>query len=611
MCGIVGYLGNQEAKSVLIDGLERLEYRGYDSAGIAIFDNKTHKIVLEKEVGKISALKEGVINLKIKGNLGIGHTRWATHGGVTKTNAHPHFDCKKKIFVVHNGIIENYKELKEKLLKRGHKFVSQTDTEVIAHLLEEFSDLALEDALKRVLKMVVGSYALVLFSKKEPGKIVGARKESPLLLAIGDQEYFLASDASAILPYTKKVIYLDDGDIVKITQDGFSIFDLGGRVQNKKISELGWDLAESQKGGYSHFMLKEIMEQKETLENTMRGRININDGSIKLDEFQSIRDRLAKIKKIRLVACGTAYHACLLGKYFFEDLSGIEAEAEIASEFRYRNPVFNKDTAILVVSQSGETADTLAVVKDAKNKGILTLGVVNVMGSTIAREVRATFYSNVGPEIGVASTKAFTGQVVDLFLIAMFFAGLNKKISKIQSKKLQKELINIPQKVKEVLNQKDIIKKTAKKYKNYNHFLYLGRRYSYPLALEGALKIKEISYLHAEGYPAGEMKHGPIAMIDENFPTFVLMTKSSVYDKTFSNIEEIKARKGRVVGVLTKGDRKGFKLLDDAIYIPNAIEFLNPILEASVVQLFAYFVGTLRGFDVDKPRNLAKSVTVE
>ena len=612
MCGIVGYIGKNKDIKIGLEALKRLEYRGYDSAGLSFLDQQTGEIFCLKTAGRISTLEEKIAqsDLDLQGTPSIFHTRWATHGGVTNENAHPHFDCQRNIFLVHNGIIENYRELKEVLIKENHKFQSETDTEVLSHLIEKFFKGNLEEAVRRALRLVKGTYGLAIIAKKDPGKIVVARNASPLVVAFNDQAGIVASDPSALISHSQKVIFLDDGEIGVLKPNGFSIFDLDRRIKEKEQILLNWTIEEAQKGGYPHFMLKEIMEQPDSLRDSQRGRTILEEGIAKLGGLENVKEKLREIKRLIIVACGTAYHAGLVGEYMLEEYAGIPVEVEIASEFRYKKPVLNKDTAVLAISQSGETADTLAAIKEAKEKGILALGIVNSVGSTIARETDAGVYNHAGPEIGVASTKAFTSQLEVLALLTLLL-GRQREMSLVIGQRIVREILRIPDLVKEVLNKNSQIEKIAKKYKDYKDFLYLGRKYNYPVALEGALKLKEISYIHADGYSAGEMKHGTIALINENFPTVAICPSDSVYDKIVSNIEEIKARKGKVIAIATEGNEKIEELVDDVIFIPKTLEILTPILSVIPLQLFAYYVGVLRGCDVDKPRNLAKSVTVE
>jgi glucosamine--fructose-6-phosphate aminotransferase (isomerizing) len=617
MCGIVGYIGKQNAAPILLDGIKSLEYRGYDSAGIAVLGimNNELGITSIKSVGKVSAL-EGKIKLsEFNGSLGIAHMRWATHGQVTEENAHPHSDCGKNIWLAHNGIIENYKELKKELLEKGHRFISETDTEVLAHLIEgimnnELGIMDLKEAVRLALKRVRGTYGLTIIDKREPNKLIAVRNFSPLLLGIGENEYIVASDASAVLRHTRKIIYLNDGEMAILTPHSHQIFNLNNHLIAREPEELEWTKESAQKGGYPHFMLKEIFEQPEAIENSIRGRLVQDAGTAKLGGLENIKKELREIERIHIAACGTAYLAGRIGEYMLEEYAGIPVEVDLASEFRYRKPVFGKNDLMVIISQSGETADTLAALREAKEKEILTLGIVNVVGSTLARETDAGVYQHIGPEIGVASTKAFTSQVAILALLTLFL-GRQRNMSLVSGMRICKELQQISQILRFILDQNDTIKKISEKYQKHRNFFYLGRKYNMPIALEGALKLKEISYVHAEGYGAGEMKHGPIAMIDENFPSIVISPLDSVYDKNISTIEEIKARRGPIIAIATEGDKEIKNLADDVIYIPKTLEMLTPILSVIPLQLFAYHFGVLRGYDVDKPRNLAKSVTVE
>jgi len=609
MCGIVGYIGKREALPILMDGLKRLEYRGYDSAGFSVANGD--RIVTEKAVGKVAELENKINEKDIPGNLGIAHTRWATHGKPSERNAHPHRDCSKKIFLVHNGIIENYKELKHDLEKAGHKFSSETDTEVLAHLIEEYSkQVPFEEAVWRTLAHVRGTYGLAIIDRENPQKLIIARNGSPLVLGVMDDGYVIASDVAPIVRYTDRVIYLDDGEMAEVTGQSCKITNFKRKKVKKEISKIDWSVEEAEKKGYPHFMLKEIMEQPEAVENSIRGRLVVGEGIAKLGGLRDVSERLRRLKRLVIVSCGTSYYAGLVGKYMLEEYTGVRTDVEHASEFRYRKPLLDENTAVLAISQSGETADTLAAIREAKNKGAITLGIVNVVGSTIARETDAGVYNHAGPEIGVASTKAFTSQLSILALLTLFL-GRQREMSFVMGKRIAEELAEIPKLMKSVLNQADEIKKVAEKYSKYSNFLYLGRKYNYPIAMEGALKIKEISYVHAEGYPFGEMKHGPIALIDKNFPTMAIATKDSVYEKTLSGIQEVKARSGKVIAIATKGDREIQKMVDDVIYIPKTLEMLTPLLSVVPLQLFAYHFAVGKGLDVDKPRNLAKSVTVE
>lgn len=610
MCGIIGYIGKNNTVPILIEGLKRLEYRGYDSAGISIVD-ENNNIKIVKKIGKIENLEKALrAQAGISGFCGIAHTRWATHGVVNEINSHPHFDCRKNIFLVHNGIIENYSELKEKLIKEGHRFISQTDTEVVAHLIEKFFDGNLEKAVIRALKSVKGAYGLAVISKKDPNKIVVAKNSSPLLIGLGENEFIVASDASAIMAHTKQVVYLSDGEIAVVNRDKISFTNLNFEKISKKSEILESDSEKNQKGKYPHYMIKEIFEQSEAFKKTMSGRFIKKDGLAKLGGLESVENRLREIERIIIVGCGSAYFAGLIGEYMLEEYAGIPTEVELASEFRYRKPILNKNIAILCISQSGETADTLAALQESKRKGALTLGIVNSVSSSIARETDAGVYNHIGPEIGVASTKAFVSQLCVLALITLFL-GRQRQMSLVEGQKIAKELERLPILIDDVLKQAPKIKKMAKKYHKAKDFFFLGRKYNYPIAMEGALKLKEISYIHAEGYSAGEMKHGPISLIDKNFPTFGIVPSDSVYEKIISNLEEIKAREGPILVIATEGDKKIKKITNDIIYIPKTLEVLTPILSVVPLQLFAYYCAVFRGNDVDKPRNLAKSVTVE
>ena len=611
MCGIIGYIGEQDALPVVVNGLKRLEYRGYDSAGVVVLGSDKKPQVF-KANGNIKALKQKIKGVIVDGYLGIGHTRWATHGEPSVANAHPHWDCQKKIFVVHNGIIENYKSLKARLIQAGHKFVSQTDTEVLPHLIEESMGQgeSLEEAVRLALKSVQGAYAIAVVSSTDPGKIVFAKQSSPLLIGLSKGGNFVASDAAAIVKYTKKVIYLDDGEMGVITSDDFKVTTLDNSYVDKETHLVESEIQEVQKDGFPHFMLKEIHEEPEAVRNAIRGRMIKEEGIAKLGGLESVENDLRDIEKIIIVSCGTSYFAGLAGEYMLEEYANIPTEVEYASEFRYRKSVIGKNTAVLAISQSGETADTLAAVKEAGQKGALTLGLVNVVGSTIARETDAGVYNHAGPEIGVASTKAFVSQLAILALLTVFL-GRQRDMALIMGKRIVGELDKIPDHLEEILKLEPKIKEIAKKYKNYSNFFYLGRKYNLPVALEGALKLKEISYIHAEGYGSGEMKHGPISLIDKEFPTIILCPSDSVYEKAISNLEEVKARKGKVIALATKGNREIKKIADDVLYIPKTLEMLTPILAVLPLHFFAYYAGVLRGCDVDKPRNLAKSVTVE
>jgi glucosamine--fructose-6-phosphate aminotransferase (isomerizing) len=609
MCGIVGYIGKQNATPILIEGLKRLEYRGYDSAGLAVVDG--NKIFGSKSVGKVAQLENKINGKEISGTCGIAHTRWATHGVPSDRNSHPHSDCQGEIYLVHNGIIENYKELKDKLVKKGHKFTSETDSEVIAHLIEEISKKTdFETAIFETLKRLKGTYGLAIINKNQPGKIIAARMGSPLVIGLGHNENIIASDVSAIVRHTDRVIYLEDGEVAIVKPNDCDVINIKRKKIDKKISKLDWTIEKAEKGGFAHFMLKEIFEQPHAIEDAIRGRLVITEGAAKLGGLRDVAEKLRGLERIIIVSCGTSYYAGLIGEYMLEEYAGIPAEVEYASEFRYRKPILDEKTAVLAISQSGETADTLEAVKEAKNKGSLALGIVNTVGSTIARETDAGVYNHAGPEIGVASTKAFTSQLSILVLLTLLL-GRQRQMSYVMGKRIATEAAKIPRLISSILKNSGEIKKIAKKYSKYENFLYLGRKYNYPIACEGALKIKEISYVHAEGYPSGEMKHGPIALIDKNFPSIFIAPRDSVYEKNISGMQEIKARRGPIIAVATVGDESIKKLADDVIYIPKTLEMLTPLLSVIPLQLLAYYVGTLKGYDVDKPRNLAKSVTVE
>ncbi len=608
MCGIFAYTGDKKAAPILIEGLKTLEYRGYDSAGIY-----TEGVGCLKATGFVDNLKKKVDAVAAKsGTSGVAHTRWATHGEPTEKNAHPHSDCKEEIYLVHNGIIENYKEIKDVLLKKKHTFVSETDSEVLAHLIEENFERggSFEQAVLKSLREVRGTYGVAVMHEKEPEKIIAARMGSPIAVGVGDHEHFIASDAAPILAYTKKVVYLNDGEAAVITNDSYAISTLHGRPVKRAPQSIGWDITQAQKGGYPHFMLKEIMEAPEVVLNALRGRLIGREGEVKLDELKKVQKKLGSIKRIIIVACGTAYHAGMVAKYLFEEYVGVPVEVDVASEFRYRKPAIPKDTAFLAISQSGETIDTLSALREAKKQKALVLGIVNVVGSTIARETDAVIYNYAGPEIGVASTKAFISQLTVLSLFALYL-GSHMKMSKEVQRKLAAELLALPEKIHLILNQKEKLKKIAEKYLPYKNFMFLGRKYNYPIALEGALKLKEISYVHAEGVGAGEMKHGAIAMIDEQFPIVAIAPEDSVYEKMISNIQEIKARRGRTFVITTVGNARMAELADDVFSIPHIIEPLTPILSVIPLQLFAYYFAAAKGLNVDRPRNLAKSVTVE
>ncbi|OGG77410.1 glutamine--fructose-6-phosphate aminotransferase [Candidatus Kaiserbacteria bacterium RIFCSPLOWO2_01_FULL_54_24] len=608
MCGIFAYTGKgtKDAGKVLLQGLTSLEYRGYDSAGI--FTPESGGV---KTPGAVAELRKKIPK-GFKGKSGIAHLRWATHGEPTQVNAHPHSDCEGEIWLVHNGIIENWQELRQNLIAKGHTFISNSDTEVIPHLVEEHlkREKDFEKAAIAALKEIRGTYGMAIQYKGEPEKLIAARMGSPIVLGIGKKEHFIASDASPILPHTKKVVFLEDGEVAVITPETHTVYKLEGSRVNRAPEEIEWSAEEAQKGGYEHFMLKEIMEGGETIENTLRGRLIPEKGLAKLGGLESVAHQLKKIERIIIVACGTAYYAGLVGEYMLEEYAGIPVEVELGSEFRYRKPVINERTAVLAISQSGETLDTLEAVREGKRRGALTLGIVNTVGSTIARETDAGVYNHAGPEIGVASTKAFVSQLVALALLTIFL-GRQRGMSAAEGKKIAKELKALPAKVQKVLGTKDVIENLARKYSDARDFLFIGRKYNYPVAFEGALKLKEISYIHAEGCGAGEMKHGPLAMIDNKFPTMALAPSDSVYEKVSSAIQQIKARKGPVIALATEGNEEIKKLADDVIYIPGTLEMLTPILSVIPLQLFAYYFARQKNLNVDRPRNLAKSVTVE
>jgi glucosamine--fructose-6-phosphate aminotransferase (isomerizing) len=606
MCGIFAYTGKKDSVPILLDGLTALEYRGYDSAGIFV----AGKGVI-KSVGAVGNLKKK-INGNLRGYSGIAHLRWATHGEPTETNAHPHHDGSKKIWVVHNGIIENFKELREKLISKGHKFLSSTDTEVIPHLIEHHLKKSkdFEKAVIKALNDIKGTYGIAVSYEDEPDKIIAARCGAPVVIGIGENENFIASDPTPILRHTKNVIYLHDGEVAVITPASYNIYNLENMAVSRDKETIEWSAEQVKKDGYDHFMMKEIMEGPEVIKNTTRGRLMVKEGLAKLGGLELVADKLRTMKRIIIVGCGTAYYAGLVGEYMLEEYAGIPVEVEVGSEFRYRKPIIDEHTILLAISQSGETADTLEAIREAKRKGALTLGIVNTVGSTIARETDAGIYNHAGPEVGVASTKAFISQLTALALLTIFL-GRQRQMSVSTGTQIAKEIQALPEKMKAILAQKNSIKKVAEKYAKSRDFLYIGRKYNYSIAFEGALKLKEVSYVHAEGYGAGEMKHGPLAMIDSGFPTLAIALKDSVYEKMISNIQEIKARKGSVIAISTEGDKEIKDLADDVIHIPKTLEMLSPILAIVPLQLFAYYFAVKKGLNVDRPRNLAKSVTVE
>ncbi|MDV5121017.1 MAG: glutamine--fructose-6-phosphate transaminase (isomerizing) [Candidatus Scalindua sp.] len=608
MCGIVGYIGENKARPVLMNGIRRLEYRGYDSAGISIIND--NKMVSERSVGFVDELEKKLNGKFDKGTLGIVHTRWATHGAPTVENAHPHCDCTGNISIVHNGIIENYNYLKAKLEKEGHIFKSETDSEVIAHLIESHFEGELEDAVRRALKEVDGAYGLAIISLDDPGKLIAARRGSPMIVGIGKGGHFITSDVAAILEYTKEVVYLDDNEIAVLTREKMETTDIDNVQISKSIDAVQWNLDKTEKGGYEHFMLKEIYEQPQSLRDAMLGRFEKDSNLVHLGGLKEKEDVLRDVRRIIIAACGTSWNAGLIGEYMIEEHLEIPVEVEYASEFRYRNPIIEEGTMVLVISQSGETADTLAAMQEAKKKGAVILSICNVVGSSIARESDCGIFLHAGPEIGVASTKAFTSQIAVLFLLTLFLARVRGK-KEVLSSDLTNKLREIPGQVQQILDKKDQIIKIAQLYGDSNNFLYLGRGYNYPVALEGALKLKEISYIHAEGYPAAEMKHGPIALIDKNMPVVFIATTDRVYAKVLNNIEEVRTRGGKVIAIANEQNNEISEMVDHVLYIPETIDVLTPILSVIPLQLLAYHIAVMRGCNVDKPRNLAKSVTVE
>jgi glucosamine--fructose-6-phosphate aminotransferase (isomerizing) len=610
MCGIVGYVGHRSCLPILIEGLKRLEYRGYDSAGVAIQTRGGLKVV--KAAGKIRELEARLAKTPLVGTAGIAHTRWATHGEPSDLNAHPHTDSRGRVALVHNGIIENYAVLKSALEAEGHVFRTETDTEVLAHLIEKYlgRGVNLERAVGTALADVEGTYGIAVMSADEPGTVIGARKGSPLVVGIADGEYFLGSDVAPIVEHTRQVVYLDDGEMAVLTPDGFHTATIGHVPVDKAVHEVEWDLGQIEKGGFPHFMLKEIFEQPESVRNSIRGRLVLADGLARLGGLNMTDEEMLGIRRLIILACGTSWHAGLIGEYMLEEFARIPVEVEYASEFRYRNPIVDEGTLVLVISQSGETADTLAAMREARRKGARVLGIVNVVGSTIARESDGGVYIHAGPEIGVASTKAFTSQVTVLALLTLAF-GRQRALGREAGIEIARELDAIPGRIEAILQRSDAVKKIAEEYCRHENFIYLGRGYNFPVALEGALKLKEISYIHAEGYPAAEMKHGPIALIDENMPVVVICTRDSAYDKVMSNVSEVRARRGRVIAIATEGDTEIASRADHVIHVPSTLPMLQPLLSVVPLQLLAYHVAVLRGCDVDQPRNLAKSVTVE
>ena len=618
MCGIVGYIGNRKAVPIILDGLRRLEYRGYDSAGIAVLNGDNH-LTVRRASGKLRNLEEAIRNNPVDGPYGIGHTRWATHGRPTEENAHPHRDCSGDIVVVHNGIIENYLQLKHQLQLEGHKFCTETDTEVIAHLVEKHYEGNLEEAVRKAVRELSGVFALGIIASSDPNKIVAARSGPPVVVGLGDGEYFVASDVPAILSHTRDMFFLNDGDLAVLTPEGVHLSDFNGKPVKRPVTHLVWDPIMAEKGGYKHFMLKEIFEQPRAVRDTILGRVGQETGRVFLDEMDISPKAFREFQSLKIIACGTSWHAALAGKFMIEKLARIPVEVDYGSEFRYRDPIVSKDMLTVVISQSGETADTLAAQREAKHKGSKTLAVCNVVGSMITREAAGALMTHAGPEIGVASTKAFTSQLTALFILALYLGQMRETLSSEEALKLVQELVRLPGKLEAVLSHTAIYGELEKALFRATDFLFLGRGIHFPIALEGALKLKEISYIHAEGYPAGEMKHGPNALIDENLPVVVLATRDPAsdesrlrYEKTLSNIQEVKARNGIVIAVVCEGDeQEAGRLVDHLIPIPCTTELLLPILEIVPLQLLAYHIAVRRGCDVDQPRNLAKSVTVE
>jgi glucosamine--fructose-6-phosphate aminotransferase (isomerizing) len=609
MCGIIGYIGPREATPILVSGLKKLEYRGYDSAGVAVMKNNNIEIV--KCSGKIAALEVLLKNQFPEGSIGIGHTRWATHGSPNRTNAHPHNGCNSEIVVVHNGIIENYLPLRERLLSEGHVFSSETDTEVLPHLIGSNFQNDLSLAVKRSLEEVEGSYAIAVISSRDEGKIVASRCGSPLIIGIGDGEMFIASDVTAILNYTKKIIYLEEKEIATVTKDKVEIKDFAGNIVEKEIKEIRWNAEMTDKGGYKHYMLKEIFQETMIIRNNLEGRIDLSKKELIPSEIDFPWDKIKDIEKIFILACGTSYYAALVAKYIFEELTGLPVEVDYASEFRYRKILLTKRDLTIVISQSGETADTIAALNACKAIGSHILAITNVRGSTISRKADSVMYIKAGPEIGVASTKAFIGQLMVLYTLALYFAQILGSLNVTQIKEIISELIKLPQKAEIILLKDSEINKLSKEFKDFRNFLYLGRGLNYPIALEGALKLKEISYIHAEGYPSGEMKHGPIALLDKNFPVVAIVPKDKVYSKMINNLKEVKARDTQILAIATEGDKEIIQSVDKVFYIPKTMDIFYPILTVIPLQLIAYHIADRLQRDVDKPRNLAKSVTVE
>jgi len=609
MCGIIGYIGSKEAVPILMSGLKKLEYRGYDSAGIAVL--KDNKIKIVKCKGKVIKLENLLEKGAPKGNVGLGHTRWATHGRPNNINAHPHNGCNSEVVVVHNGIIENYKPLKERLISQGHNFVSETDTEVLPHLIESNYRDDLTLAVKESIKEIEGSYAIGVISTRDPGKIVASRCGSPLIIGIGEGEMYIASDIPALLSYTNRVIFLEEKEIATITKDGAEIIDSEGKILQKEVINIDWDEEMTEKSGYKHFMLKEIFQETMVIRNNLEDRINLSAKTLELNDLSLPLDKIKEIERISILACGSSYYTALAGKYIFEELTGIPVEVDYSSEFRYRKILLGKKDLTILISQSGETADTIAALRACREAGSYILALTNVRGSTISREADSVMYIKAGPEIGVATTKAFIGQLMCLYLLSLYFAQVREALNSSEIKKIISELMKLPQLVEIILLKDPEIIKLSKEFNKYHNFLYLGRGINYPIALEGALKLKEISYIHAEGYPAGEMKHGPIALLEKTFPVVVIVPQDKVYTKVINNIKEVKARDTMVLAIATEGDKEITSIVDKVFYIPKTLDILYPILSVIPLQLFAYHIADRLGCDVDKPRNLAKSVTVE
>jgi len=608
MCGIVGYVGPRQAAPIIMEGLRRLEYRGYDSAGIALLNG--HGLDIRKAAGKLSVLAGELEGTAQNGTIGIGHTRWATHGAPTTPNAHPHTDQSGRIALIHNGIVENATAIRTALLKRGHVFTSETDTEVLAHLVGEFYDGSIEEAVASALRDIDGAYGIAVICADEPDTLVAARNGSPIILGIGEDEWFVASDPSAILEHTRSVVYLDNGDMAVLNRDGYRVRTLNTRHVDKPINQIEWDLATIERGGFDHFMLKEIFEQPESVENTMRGHLLEESGNVRVYGLKLSDEQVKGVKRIIITACGTSWHSGLIGKYMIEELARIPVDVEYASEFRYRNPIVDSSTLVIAISQSGETADTLAALQEAKRRGARTIGLVNVVGSTISREVDGGLYLRCGPEIGVASTKAFTSQVAALALVTLRFARLGQ-MSLLEGRRYIEALSLLPGQIRSILDRAGEVEVLAERFADATNALYLGRGVNFPVALEGALKLKEISYVHAEGYPAAEMKHGPIALIDENMPVIVVAPRDAVHAKIVSNVQEVCARGGKVIAIVNEGDEEISRLAEATFIVPETLDLLTPILTIIPLQLFSYYVALRRGCNVDQPRNLAKSVTVE